>query len=115
MKRILTCGAINLLGIGAGVWAMSLSQSETSLFWVVLMYALAACFLIAPYLPIVVMGICITALIIGLCLAFFCWIFRNDYSIDGSFISLLLCISGASGVCLILSPIIGAILELTEK
>ena len=70
MKKALMCILLNLVGLGALAAAFFMAQNGVSLFWLILMIMVAACFLLSPYKPLVMFGICLVFVLLGFAIAF---------------------------------------------
>ena len=70
MKKALVCILLNLLGLGAIAAAFFIAQNGAPLFWLVLGIMVGACFLLSPYKPLVMFGICLVFVLLGFAVAF---------------------------------------------
>ena len=111
MKKVLMCILFNLLGMGAILCAVFMSDNDVSLFWVVVMYVLAGCLMISPYKAVFAFGVCLTMVFGGLIVAGALWFGMDGMSGFGP-IPMSLSLSGAGGMCMILPFLIGAVMEL---
>ena len=110
MKRVLMCIFFNLLGLGAIAAAFLMAQNGISLFWLVLVIMAGACFLLSPYKPLMMFGICLVFVLLGGAAAFVIWFTSTGLSeIDTVILSLS--IAGSSLICIPVPFIIGAIME----
>lgn len=110
MKKVLMCILLNLVGLGVLATAFFMAQNGVSLFWLVLMIMVAACFLLSPYKPLVMFGICLVFVLLGFAIAFVVWFTSTGMS-EFDTVKMSLCVAGSSLICIPLPFIIGAIME----
>lgn len=111
MKKVIMCILFNLLGLGAIYGAVVMGQNNVDLFWVVLVYVAAACLLISPYKPIIMISLCLVMMFGGLIVAGVCW-FAFDGMSAFAPIPISLSLAGSGLICVLLPICIGAIMEL---
>ena len=111
MKKVIMCILFNLLGLGAIYGAVVMGQNNVDLFWVVLVYVAAACLLISPYKPIIMISLCLVMMFGGLIVAGVCW-FGFDGMSAFAPIPISLSLAGSGLICVLLPICIGAIMEL---
>lgn len=110
MKKALMCILFNLLGLGVAAGATFMAANGVALFWIVLVSVVAVCFLISPYKPTLMFGLCLTMLFGGLIVAGVCWFGFDGTSAAGP-IPISLSLAGSGAICILLPFGIGAIME----
>lgn len=110
MKKVFACILLNLLGLGVIAAAFFMAQNGAALFWLLLMIMVGVCFLLSPYKPLVMFGICLALVLLGFAVAFVVWFTSTGMS-EFDTVKMSLCIAGSSLICIPLPFIIGAIME----